>query len=194
MTWTPRTRPRRSTGSGSPRTRRSPSPAANDEFDGTSLDGCRWDKIHDWNSNRVKLVDGKLRINTFDADISGADNGPIENLILQTPPSGDWVAETKMTAPLGDAWQLAGFMLFQDNDHYVKYDVVADNDPGAAKVRRVELRYENGGGLTGPRRGGHRSAGQRHGHVVAAPDQEGQHLHRRDQRGRHDLGAVARLA
>ena len=55
-----------------------------------------------------------------------------------------------MTAPLGDAWQLAGFMLFSDVDHYVKFDVVADNDPGAAKVRRVELRYENGGGLTGP--------------------------------------------
>ena len=127
-----------------------PKPAANDEFDGTSVDGCRWDKIHNWNSNRAKLVDGKLRINTFDADISGADNGPIENLILQTPPSGDWVAETKMTAPLGDAWQLAGFMLFQDNDHYVKYDVVADNDPGAAKVRRVELRQENGAGASGP--------------------------------------------
>ncbi|RKQ93981.1 glucose/arabinose dehydrogenase [Solirubrobacter pauli] len=127
-----------------------PKPAANDEFDGTSIDGCRWDKIHGWNSNRVKLVDGKLRIRTFDADISGADNGPIENLILQTPPSGDWVAETKMTAPLGDAWQLAGFMLFSDVDHYVKYDVVADNDPGAAKVRRVELRGENGGGAFGP--------------------------------------------
>ena len=115
-----------------------------------AIDGCRWDKIHGWNSNRIKLIDGKLRINTFDADISGSDNGPIENLLLQTPPTGDWTAETKMTAPLGDAWQLAGFMLFSDVDHYVKFDVVADNDPGAPKVRRVELRYENGGGLTGP--------------------------------------------
>ena len=40
------------------------------------------------------------RSTTFDADISGADNGPIENLILQTPPEGDWTVETKMTAPL----------------------------------------------------------------------------------------------
>ena len=125
-------------------------PAPNDEFDGAAIDGCRWDKIHGWNSNRIKLIDGKLRINTFDADISGSNNGPIENLLLQTPPTGDWTAETKMTAPLGDAWQLAGFMLFSDVDHYVKFDVVADNDPGAAKVRRVELRYENGGNLTGP--------------------------------------------
>ena len=79
-----------------------------------------------------------------------SNNGPIENLILQTPPTGDWTAETKMKAPLGDAWQLAGFMLFSDVDHYVKFDVVADNDPGAPKVRRVELRYENGGNLSGP--------------------------------------------
>ena len=46
-------------------------PAPNDEFDGSAIDGCRWDKIHGWNSNRIKLIDGKLRINTFDADISG---------------------------------------------------------------------------------------------------------------------------
>ena len=77
------------------------------------------------------MADGKLSIETFDADISGADNGPIENLILQTPPAGDWTVETKMTAPLQDNWQLAGFMLYQDDDHYVKYDVVADNAPGA---------------------------------------------------------------
>ena len=55
-----------------------------------------------------------------------------------------------MTAPLQDNWQLAGFMLYQDDDHYVKYDVVADNEPGETPLRRVELRYENGGGLTGP--------------------------------------------
>ena len=123
---------------------------ANDEFDGSAIEGCRWDRIHGWNSNRIKLVDGKLRVTTFDADINGANNGPIENLLLQTPPEGDWVAETKMTAPLGDAWRLAGLMLFSDNDHYVKFDVVADNEAGAAKVRRVELRAENGGPLNGP--------------------------------------------
>ena len=55
-----------------------------------------------------------------------------------------------MTAPLKDNWQLAGLMLYQDDDHYVKYDIVADNEPGETPVRRVELRYEDGGGLTGP--------------------------------------------
>ena len=109
-------------------------PGFDDEFDGTELDGCRWDKIHNWKGERVGVADGKLSIETFDADISGADNGPIENLILQTPPAGDWTVETKMTAPLQDNWQLAGLMLYQDDDHYVKYDVVADNAPGATPV------------------------------------------------------------
>ena len=87
---------------------------------------------------------------TFDADISGASNGPIQNLILQTPPEGDWTVETKLTAPLKDNWQLAGLLLHADDDHYVKYDVVADNAPGEPPARRVELRYEDGGDLTGP--------------------------------------------
>jgi PKD repeat protein/glucose/arabinose dehydrogenase/type 1 glutamine amidotransferase len=125
-------------------------PGFDDEFAGDELDGCRWDKIRGWKSSNLEVADGKLAITTFDADISGTNNGPVQNLILQTPPAGDWTVETKMTAPLKDSWQLAGFMLHADDDHYVKYDIVADNAPGETPVRRVELRYENGGNLTGP--------------------------------------------
>jgi PKD repeat protein len=125
-------------------------PGFDDEFEGDELDGCRWDKIKGWKSSNLEVAGGKLAITTFDADISGANNGAIQNLILQTPPAGDWTVETKMTAPLKDNWQLAGFLLHSDHDHYVKYDVVADNAPGQTPARRVELRYENGGNLTGP--------------------------------------------
>ena len=125
-------------------------PGADDPFDGSELDGCRWDRIKGWTSSNLAVADGKLAITTFDADISGASNGPIQNLILQTPPEGDWTVETKLTAPLKDNWQLAGLLLHADDDHYVKYDVVADNAPGEAPARRVELRYEDGGDLTGP--------------------------------------------
>ena len=56
-----------------------------------------------------------------------------------------------MTAPLGDAWQLAGFMLFSDVDHYVKFDVVADNDPGAREgASRRAARTRTAAALTGP--------------------------------------------
>ena len=125
-------------------------PGFDDGFDGEALDGCRWDRIEGWDSRTVAVEDGALRITTSDADISGADNGDIRNLVLQTPPEGDWTVETKLTAPLRDNWQLAGLMLYADDDHYVKYDVVADNDAGESPERRVELRYEDGGSLTGP--------------------------------------------
>jgi PKD repeat protein/glucose/arabinose dehydrogenase len=125
-------------------------PGFDDEFDGAALDGCRWDRIVGYESDRVEVAGGSLSIDTFDADINGANNGPIENLILQTPPEGDWTVETKMTAPLADNWQLAGLMLYADADHYVKYDIVADNQAGQPRDLRMELRYENGGPLTGP--------------------------------------------
>ncbi|MGH2945489.1 MAG: ThuA domain-containing protein, partial [Solirubrobacteraceae bacterium] len=124
-------------------------PGFDDEFDGTEIDGCRWDRIVGYEGDRVEVADGSLSIETFDADINGASNGPIENLIMQTPPEGDWTVETKMTAPLADNWQLAGLMLYADADHYVKYDVVADNQAGAARDLRMELRYEDGGALMG---------------------------------------------
>jgi PKD repeat protein len=121
-----------------------------DEFEGTALDGCRWNRIHNWDAGNLAVQDGKLKIKTFDADIDGANNRAIQNLIMQAPPAGDWTVETKVTAPLNDTWQLAGFMLYEDDDHYVKYDVVADNEAAAPRARRTELRYEDGGPLTGP--------------------------------------------
>jgi PKD repeat protein len=121
-----------------------------DEFDGSALDGCRWDRIHNWDGDNLAVADGKLTITTFDADIDGPNNRAIQNLIMQAPPAGDWTVETKVTAPLNDTWQLAGFMLYEDDDHYVKYDVVADNEAADPRARRTELRYEDGGPLTGP--------------------------------------------
>ena len=148
-------------------------PGFDDEFDGTALDGCRWDKIHNWKGERVDVADGKLSIETFDADISGADNGPIENLILQTPPAGDWTVETKMTAPLRDNWQLAGLMLFQDDGPLRQVRRRGrqrpgrdPGPPGGAPLR--ERRRADRPGRR-PRPG---AARERHGHVVAAPDQD----------------------
>jgi PKD repeat protein len=124
-------------------------PGFDDTFDGSAIDGCRWNRIVGYESDRVSVADGSLSIETFNADINGGNNGPIENLILQQPPEGDWTVETKMTAPLADNWQLAGLMLYSDDDHYVKYDIVADNNAGSARDLRVELRKEEGGPLSG---------------------------------------------
>ena len=160
---------------------------ADDEFAGSALDGCRWDRIHGWNASQLRWSTASSRSQHVRRRHRRRQQRDIQNLILQTPPAGDWTIETKVTAPLNDTWQLAGFMLYSDDDHYVKYDVVADNEsgePGPAP-HRAPVRE---------RRRAHRPRGRRRRcaarqpdrHVVPAPDQDGGHLHRRDPgRGRH---------
>lgn len=123
---------------------------ADDEFTGTSLDGCRWAETVRYNSNTESVADGHLKISTEPGDING--NNPISprNFILQKAPEGDWVATTRLKAPLKHRWQLAGLMMYGDDDNYVKADVVAYNAPGAALDLRAELAAEkNAAGVSG---------------------------------------------
>ncbi|WP_210651190.1 OmpL47-type beta-barrel domain-containing protein [Nocardioides sp. SYSU D00065] len=121
-----------------------------DEFDGTALNGCRWAESVRYNSHKESVADGHLKIETEPGDINGANPISPRNFILQDAPSGDWVAETKLKAPLKHQWQLAGLMMYGNDDNYVKADVVAYNAPGAALDLRAELAAEkNGTGVSG---------------------------------------------
>jgi PKD repeat protein/type 1 glutamine amidotransferase len=123
---------------------------ADDEFDGTSLDGCRWAESVRYNSHTESVADGHLKISTEPGDINA--NNPISprNFILQKAPEGDWVATTRLKAPLKHRWQLAGLMMYGDDNNYVKADVVAYNAPGAALDLRAELAAEkNAAGVSG---------------------------------------------
>jgi regulation of enolase protein 1 (concanavalin A-like superfamily) len=121
----------------------------NDEFDGTQLDGCRWARSVRYNSNAEEVKDGHLRITTQPGDING--NNPVSprNFILQDAPEGDWVATTRFKAPMKHRWQLAGLLMYGDDDNYVKADVVAYNAPGAALDLRAEASREVGGAISG---------------------------------------------
>ncbi|WP_022894858.1 ThuA domain-containing protein, partial [Agromyces subbeticus] len=116
--------------------------AASDAFDGTALDGCRWGQSVRYDSNHAKVADGHLKITTQPGDING--NNPLSprNFILTEAPEGDWVASTKFKAPLDHRYQLAGLMMWADDDNYVKADIVAYNAPGAALDLRAELAGE----------------------------------------------------
>ena len=76
------------------------------------------------------MADGHLKIETEPGDING--NNPIQprNFILQDAPEGDWVAETKLKAPLKHRYQLAGLLMYGNDDNYAKADIVAYNAPG----------------------------------------------------------------
>lgn len=113
-----------------------------DAFDGSSLDGCRWAQSVRYDSNHLEVADGHLKIETQPGDINGTNPISPRNFILTKAPEGDWVASTKFKAPLKHRWQLAGLLMWADDDNYVKADVVAYNNPGSALDLRAELAGE----------------------------------------------------
>ncbi|MEK8228231.1 DUF1349 domain-containing protein [Oerskovia sp. M15] len=57
-----------------------------DEFDGTALDGCRWNNVVRYDDSKVEVAGGELRITTQPGDIN--NNNPISprNFVLQAAP------------------------------------------------------------------------------------------------------------
>ncbi|GAB3161871.1 hypothetical protein GCM10027059_13090 [Myceligenerans halotolerans] len=115
-----------------------------DEFEGDALDGCRWNAVVRYDGGKVAVEDGALRITTQPGDINGTANEDPRNFVLQEAPEGDWVAETRIDAPLAHRWQLTGLLAHADDDNYVKLDVVARNVPGEALDLGAELVSEQG--------------------------------------------------
>ncbi|MBB5802829.1 glucose/arabinose dehydrogenase/PKD repeat protein [Saccharothrix ecbatanensis] len=122
-----------------------PAIAPSDEFDGDRLDGCRWNAVVRPDLPSMRMGDGVLSIDTLPGDINGGGNDNPRNFVLQNAPAGDWAVETRMAAPLVEQWQLAGFMVYANDDDYVKFDVVARNAPGQAVTLGAELVSENNG-------------------------------------------------
>ncbi|TBN55448.1 DUF1349 domain-containing protein [Glaciihabitans arcticus] len=120
-----------------------------DEFDGTSLNGCRWQVLRE-SAGDYRVSDGSLRIDTSPLDIYGADTGA-RNFVLQDQPEGDWVVETKVDGSLLDRqYQQGGIILHADDDNYVKLDILSTNTAGSAITRNLELRSEINGVVQEP--------------------------------------------
>ncbi|WP_328854436.1 ThuA domain-containing protein [Microbispora hainanensis] len=126
-------------------------PSPDDEFDGTTLDVCRWNAIVRPDATAMRVSDGKLQLDTTTGDIYGATNGAPKNFILQTAPNGDWTLETKVDASaLNEQYQQGGLMVYGDDDNYVKFDFLATNAAGSTVARTIELRSEVGGTVQNP--------------------------------------------
>ncbi|MEV1328560.1 ThuA domain-containing protein [Micromonospora costi] len=119
--------------------------APTDEFDGDALDGCRWDAVVRYDSSKVAVTDGQLRIETQPGDINGGNPLSPRNFVLQDLPDGDWTIQTRLTPTMLHRWQLAGFLVYADDDNYVKFDVVATNTSGSPTDLRAELVSERNG-------------------------------------------------
>ncbi|MGJ6963855.1 ThuA domain-containing protein [Streptosporangium sp. G11] len=126
-------------------------PAPSDEFNGSSIDTCRWDAIVRGDSSTARVIGGNLEIDTTTGDIYGTGNSGTKNFILQTAPSGDWTLETKVDgSALNEQYQQGGLMVYAGDDNYVKLDYVTGNAAGSAVSRRIELRSEIGGTVQNP--------------------------------------------
>ncbi|RIJ70805.1 DUF1349 domain-containing protein, partial [Nakamurella silvestris] len=116
--------------------------SVDDEFDGTALDGCRWNAVVRYDKSKVAVAGGELRITTQLGDIDNTNPVSPRNFILQKAPAGDWTIQTKLKATQVHRWQYAGLLAYGDDDNYVKLDIVAKNNPGSPLVLGAELASE----------------------------------------------------
>jgi len=125
-------------------------PGPDDEFDGSALDACRWSIVRE-DATGYRVVDGSLQIDTTPTDIYGTDNRPVPNIVLQDQPGDEWTIETVVDgSALDRQYQQGGLIVYGDDDNYVKFDYVVDNQAGQAKNARIELRSEVAGVVQNP--------------------------------------------
>ncbi|NHC45029.1 DUF1349 domain-containing protein [Motilibacter sp. K478] len=122
----------------------------NDEFEGTSLDGCRWGVVRP-DPARMRVTGGNLELDTTTGDIYGTnDTGP-KNFVLQPQPAGDWTVETKVDASaFTQQYQQAGLIAYVDDDNYVKLDYLTTNTAANPVARGLEIRSEVGDVVQNP--------------------------------------------
>jgi PKD repeat protein/plastocyanin len=123
-----------------------------DEFAGGSLDTTKFNKIVRDDPTAYSVNGGQLQVTTKNGDIyttpNAATAGPF---FLQSADhaGADWVIETKVDArQLSNGYEQAGLMAYKDDDNYVKWDVISDQD--TTSINRLELRSEVGGVIQNP--------------------------------------------
>ncbi|MFW2514679.1 ThuA domain-containing protein, partial [Demequina sp. SO4-13] len=118
----------------------------NDDFDGTTLDACRW-TVYNEDPNAYRVTGGALEIDPAAGDMYQDGTG-VTNFVMQDV-EGDWTVETKVdTSELEHQYQQGGLLAFADEDNYVKVDLVATNAVGSAKNTGVEILSEIDGAVT----------------------------------------------
>ncbi|WP_373320144.1 ThuA domain-containing protein [Virgisporangium aurantiacum] len=122
-----------------------------DEFTASTLDKCRWNAIVREDPTKYRLTNGGLTIDVPNGDIYTTNNTGPTNFILQTVPSGDWTAQTRIDgSAFNEQYQQGGLLVYLDDDNYIKLDYIADNAAGQPVSRRIEYRSEIGGVVQNP--------------------------------------------
>ena len=96
--------------------------SSSDEFSG-AMQGWSWVR----QDPAATVSGGALRWPVQGADLTGTSNSA--GVLLRTPPSGRWIAETKLTLPLGEDvvrnYQQAGLIAYAGDDLFARLSAVA---------------------------------------------------------------------
>ncbi len=122
--------------------------AANDTFDGTTLDKCRWTTVLNEDASGYSLADGKLQIKAASGDITGTDVSA-KNIVLQPgPTNGSWaIATSKVSIDGTDDYLQAGLVAYSGNSAWGK--LVVMRRPGGEWTTELGRNngYQNGPAL-----------------------------------------------
>lgn len=118
-----------------------------DEFDGTSLNLCRWSQIVRHQPGGYTVAGGKLTLPAAHGDFfaNGANNNP--NIILQPAPAGPWTMTTRLTFDPNENYEQAGLLVYGDDANYVKADYVYANGRGLEFLREANNTAAGFGGF-----------------------------------------------
>jgi hypothetical protein len=116
----------------------------NDDFEGTSLDRCRWTTIVNEDAAGYSLADGKLQIKAQGGDISGT-NVSAKNIVLQpAPTNGNWSATTKVSIDGNKEYTQAGLVAYVGANAWAKVMVMRTPAGGWVTELGRQNGYQNG--------------------------------------------------
>jgi hypothetical protein len=97
---------------------------ADDTFDGTALNKCRWTTVLNEDPAGYSVADGKLQIKAASGDITGGTVSA-KNIVLQPGPTdGSWAATTKVSIDGSDEYLQAGLVAYAGSNAWAKVVVM----------------------------------------------------------------------
>jgi hypothetical protein len=97
--------------------------SANDEFEGTAVDRCRWE-VQNEDASGYSLADGQLTIKTLRGELSN-NQSTVKNVFVQATGDSDWQATTKLDLSPQSAGQQGGLVVRgEDSSNHSKIVLV----------------------------------------------------------------------
>jgi hypothetical protein len=121
--------------------------AANDTFDGATLDKCRWTTILNEDPAGYSVADGKLQIKAQSGDITGGTVSA-KNIVLQpAPTNGSWSATSKVSIDGTKEYTQAGLVAHVSTSAWAKLVVMRRPDGSWTTELGRQNGYQNGPNL-----------------------------------------------